>query len=191
MKKYIFGLLSGIVIASVLNVYATIYYDASQINYKNTTLDHAIDDLYDRADRDISFGNVSIASSGGEKLATGVRTATLNINKGKYLVSITTALGASVTSEYLRYGSYSSQDLDGYGDLTCNNNCSIVSIGGGYAEGCGNTSTRSLTEGIIAYYYVTITSDNTTLNGVNSTWARSANNSYAEAIMISAIPISK
>ena len=46
MKKYIIGFILGAIIFSGLSVYATIYYEASQITYKSTTLDHAIDDLY-------------------------------------------------------------------------------------------------------------------------------------------------
>ena len=46
MKKNILIFLLGGLFFSCISVYATIYYDASQINYKTTTLDHAIDDLY-------------------------------------------------------------------------------------------------------------------------------------------------
>ena len=46
MKKNILFFILGGIFFSCISVYATIYYDASQINYKNTTLDHAIDDLY-------------------------------------------------------------------------------------------------------------------------------------------------
>ena len=36
----------SILLTNAFSIYATVYYEASQINYKNTTLDHAIDDLY-------------------------------------------------------------------------------------------------------------------------------------------------
>ena len=45
-NKYVLILVIGILVTNVLSIYATIYYEASQITYKNTTLDHAIDDLY-------------------------------------------------------------------------------------------------------------------------------------------------
>ena len=54
MKKYIIGFILGAIIFSTISVYATIYYEASQINYKNTTLDHAIDDLYTTQNTTIS-----------------------------------------------------------------------------------------------------------------------------------------
>ena len=46
IKNNFLGFIIGAIIFSFISIHATIYYEASQINYKNTTLDHAIDDLY-------------------------------------------------------------------------------------------------------------------------------------------------
>ena len=54
MKRYIIGFILGGIIFSCISVYATIYYEASQINYKSTTLDHAIDELYTTQNTTIS-----------------------------------------------------------------------------------------------------------------------------------------
>ena len=45
-KNSIFTFVLGLIIAGSIGVYATLSYEASQITYKTTTLDHAIDDLY-------------------------------------------------------------------------------------------------------------------------------------------------
>ena len=46
MKKNILFFIMGAIIFGSIGVFATLSYEASQITYKNTTLDHAIDDLY-------------------------------------------------------------------------------------------------------------------------------------------------
>ena len=46
MKKYIIGFILGAIIFGTIGVYAAINYEASQIVYKSTTLDKAIDELY-------------------------------------------------------------------------------------------------------------------------------------------------
>ena len=46
MKKYIIGLLTGLIIATSIGVYAAIKYQASEIEYNDTPLDEVLDDLY-------------------------------------------------------------------------------------------------------------------------------------------------
>ena len=45
-KTLLLGIIIGAIIFLPLGIFATMSYDASQINYKSTTLDHAIDELY-------------------------------------------------------------------------------------------------------------------------------------------------
>jgi len=46
MKKYIIGFIIGGIICTSIGVYAAMSYQASEITYKNTTVDQALDDLY-------------------------------------------------------------------------------------------------------------------------------------------------
>ena len=55
-KSRIFLVLVTAIICLTVGVHAGVTYEASQIIYKNTTLDHAIDDLYAETNRSISFG---------------------------------------------------------------------------------------------------------------------------------------
>lgn len=49
MKKYIIGILIGLIFATSIGVYAAIKYQASEIEYNNTPLDEVLDDLYSKA----------------------------------------------------------------------------------------------------------------------------------------------
>ena len=50
MKKYIIGLITGLIIAGAIGVYATIKVQLSEIGYKDGTVEDALNDLYDKAD---------------------------------------------------------------------------------------------------------------------------------------------
>ena len=52
--KFILGFIIVGVICTTFGVYATMSYQANQINYKTTTLDHALDDLYTAKNTTIS-----------------------------------------------------------------------------------------------------------------------------------------
>ena len=138
MKKYIIGLLSGIVIASVVNVYATIYYEASQINYKNTTLDHAIDDLYTTQNTTVSILNSTISTQNGtisnlqtslndyksislrmqcNSTGTGYGTANVFIDNKKVLKYKYFKITLNSTNEYLKSYGVRGGKSDGSGNV--------------------------------------------------------------------------
>ena len=61
-KNILIFILSGIFF-STISVFATLSYSSSQITYKNTTLDHAIDDLYTAANKEEYSGQTSFTPS--------------------------------------------------------------------------------------------------------------------------------
>ena len=63
MKKNILFFIMGGIFFSTIAVYATMTYSASQITYKNTTLDHAIDELYTSANIEIYTPSGTITPS--------------------------------------------------------------------------------------------------------------------------------
>jgi hypothetical protein len=87
MKKgYILSFILGVVItASIVGVYAI---NASQIDYRETKVDQALDDVYSKLGTKMaiaSFGTPLYAGSQGSRIAN--RTATIqNVSKGKYIV---------------------------------------------------------------------------------------------------------
>ena len=64
--KFILGFILGGIVCTSIGVFATIYYEASQINYKNTTLDHAIDELYTTQNTTLSSKDAQITNLEGQ-----------------------------------------------------------------------------------------------------------------------------
>ena len=64
-RKYVFaiGFILGAIIFSTVSVFATASFLASQITYKSTTLDVALDDLYDKANNYYPLGTTSATAS--------------------------------------------------------------------------------------------------------------------------------
>ena len=101
IKNNVIGFIVGVILAVSVGVYATIYYDASQINYKNTTLDHAIDDLYTEANKSVvdklnlTSSKTKYAIDYGDKTT---RTVSFNLDAGSYLVFGTEAVAMNNNS---------------------------------------------------------------------------------------------
>ena len=64
MKKYMIGILTGLLIAGTIGVYAAIKYQASEIEYNDTPLDEVLDDLYSNQ-KEIETGSVTFTTSSG------------------------------------------------------------------------------------------------------------------------------
>ena len=99
MKKYFIGFIIGCILCTSIGVFATLTYEASQINYKGTTLDHAIDDLYDKID--VELGNVySEENYGSERPATS--TASKELPAGNYICNAIWVIATTTsTTSYL------------------------------------------------------------------------------------------
>lgn len=103
-------LLTAIIVASG-TAYATIKIQATEIGYDGgtwkksdgtdiTNAKEAIDELYLKANKDLSFGNTLLSKSYGNAINT--RTANIDLNKGKYIVHVVTTVNGgnpSTTSE--------------------------------------------------------------------------------------------
>jgi len=87
--KFILGFIAGAILCTTIGVMATLSYAASQIQYKNTTLDLAMNELYNEVNTDIlqklnlSPSKVQYYESYGTREN---RSLNINLNPGKYLI---------------------------------------------------------------------------------------------------------
>ena len=64
MKKYVIGILTGLLIAGTIGVYAAIKYQASEIEYNDTPLDEVLDDLYLKSQNSSSISSFEVTDDG-------------------------------------------------------------------------------------------------------------------------------
>ena len=194
MKK-IFIFVLGIVVAGSIGVYAGSRINADQITYldKNNneiTVDTALNDLYDKADKNVTFGTVTQKSSQG--IRTASRSSSLTLNKGKYIVTYTMSYAANNATSG---GVTDAQDVNDEGGgtftFTCNNGCVKQKLSRRRMAAAATTSVAG-TSGFIqmytavASYYVTVTNDNTI---VSATLTHTENAKYPASTYINAVPI--
>lgn len=89
LKNRIFIFFMGMIIAGSITAYATSQIMSSQVTYNNTTVDLVLDDLYTKANRELTFGTKLNAYNIGDR--TVERSKTLQLNKGKYIVYLVNA----------------------------------------------------------------------------------------------------
>ena len=120
MKKIlIISLVLNVVLICGFSAYATIYYEASQINYKNTRLDLALDDLYATSEKEIEF----VGTYQGSTWAQRYQPASVTINNleaGEYM-----AVGFRTFSE----GGYNQNHLYFFYDISEITNATYEYIG--------------------------------------------------------------
>ena len=115
MKRNILFFILGGIFFSCISVYATITYQASQINYNNTTLDHVLDDLYSASNAQEYSGSTSFIPSDNSQIIS---------TKGKLLTSDITIFPIPTSYHNLASTSALASDIisgktayNGYGEL--------------------------------------------------------------------------
>ncbi len=189
MKKNILLIMLGILIGTGISVYAI---NASEITYNDTTIDQAIDNLYTLSLRDLTFSNRIGNRSVGGTMATGERTANIQVNEGKYIVTVIAGMSLDADDNTdVRTGT-GTPDLR---DISCTNNCVITPLVKQYSVGNSDTVNsinkykRNVT--LVSNFYVDVVVDNTTLTGSITSWAHSANAYNVENVLINAIKVTK
>lgn len=87
MRKYVFGLITGLIIAGTIGVYAAIKIQANEIGYKNDTVESALNYLYQKVGGEI--GQVYSSVNFGHQRLESMSTTIENLPSGKYLCSAT------------------------------------------------------------------------------------------------------
>lgn len=145
-KNPILMFIFGAVIFGSIGAFASIA--ASSITYKNTTVEGALDELYDKANNHFSIGNNYFVAEYGAQSAS--RTVTKTLSKGKYILSLTDGRGT-------RYSSTSLLQSSDAINLSCDKECSINKLD----EHWVLSSQTGYYDVYHAIYEVNILSDNT------------------------------
>ena len=149
MKKNILIFLLGGLFFSCISVYATIYYDASQINYKTTTLDHAIDDLYTTQNTTVTNLQSELNSY---KSINAIMCATAQNGSGAYVIDSTFANKYRYFWVGSTWGSSTSYSMN----LKDSNNTIVNTVKAGTKYNTSNFSKFELLSNTAGYVCATI-----------------------------------
>ena len=158
MKTNILSFILGAIIFMGIGVYAGTRISADQIEYKDTTVDLALNDLYTLATSPFSYTAITPNSSQGERIAT--RNTSVTLNKGKYILvtggvqnsfqssainTVGNAIYATISCDNCEYQLISSRQVTSSPSQTYNGN--YMTIGSHFR-----------------IYYVEISEDNTVVS---------------------------
>ena len=195
--KLFIGIIIGVILGGTVVYAGTII--AIDVDYDNThsqlkdsnnqdvdNVQDAIDVLYNKANRDIIYGNPLFNASFGDQLSS--RTAELELNKGSYIVMAIAVLANHAVSVEEQV----SVKDNAFSVLCSSNNCNVVKIDGNKTSGTASTahndsyvalSTRSY------LYNVNINENTDTLRFTQNTFGdRTFNRADVHLL---AVPISK
>ncbi len=158
MKKYIIGFIVGILVSSI-GVYAI---TASEIDYKDTKLDQALNNIYSNLDSKIvlnTFGTPQV-----DELLTTTASTSGNVNvsltKGKYLMLVSYNRAWVSTSKY-------NESFGSSRNVTCqSNNCVITNLTAKAYNKSGTTKRDTIyvvTQTKAELYYIDVKEDNDTI----------------------------
>ena len=185
MKKIfssrIFTFVLGFIAASAIGVYAI---NAGEITYKSTTVEGAINELYNLSLRDLTFDNIITNGSYGDQEEN--RSASITLNTGKYLVIAMKNRGWATSSTIT-----TTRNNTGYAGIDCTNNCTYQQLSTYEYLGIPSSAISGVYPRLntrVTLFYVDVVADNTT---VSTSWLLS-NDTYAvEDIEIMAVPVTK
>ena len=185
-KNTIFGFIIGLIVCGV-TVYAATNYMASQITYGNNgkaTVEAALDDLYTKANKQISFTKYDFSDSYGDQ--TTSRSTQLDLQKGKYIVFVEqhrSWINPSATSV--------SRNTTTQIGITCTNDCISQNISNyGYLNRSSGSSCAGYPRLNInnSIYYVQVGENGTT---ITTTWSLNNDNIATENIILTAIKVNE
>lgn len=199
MKKTIITVIITAVICINGTALAVSGINANQVSYtdinnQETTVNLALDNLYNNLDSRIimnTFGEAQYATSYGDRIAN--RTATINLNKGKYLLIDTKAFDfyATGTNYPSAYENANNSGLN-YKNLSCSSsNCTINYLGGYYNRVRSSSSSNLGYQHVVGFtitYYVEIKENNDTISAYINDGVTTYNGEYETLI---AIPINE
>ncbi len=118
IKNNIFGFIIGVVLcASIIGVYAL---NAIDIDYKDTKVDQALDDLYTEVNKDL-IDRLDLTSNFVYSVGyrTGPKTVSINVDSGSYLIVFTSGYGWNS-------GSWTPTIANGIEEVMNNNKCTSL-----------------------------------------------------------------
>ena len=181
-KNIVFFMLVAIMFTSI-GVYAGTRISAADIDYNDTTVEAAINDLYLEAYKNITFATSLYNQSQGEKIAN--RSTSLTLSNGDYIVIALSNFGSAATSKNTSVAA-STQTI------SCNNGCTKQKIAGrdykGFAKDMINSTSYLNGHLDISVFYVKVNSASDTITSVSSN-ANYSNTKLGETVALQAIPI--
>lgn len=187
--KILLSFLLGVIISGV-SVYAATQYLASDVVYNDTTVESALDELYNRSINKISlniFGTPLYNQSMGNIIYN--RNTSINLTKGKYIIN---ALYGVAWSNYEPYQAI----VEDSAYVTLSSTSGVIDfnkISGKIYKISGNSQFETDKAYDVNYlessiYYVDVTSDEAT---INLAYLRSnyTDNVQAQTVALQAIPI--
>ena len=196
-KNSLFTFILGGIIFSSISVLAVTALNASQISYTDyqnneTTVEAALDNVYSKLNSKIAlntFGTATHTISHGNVIST--RTATLTLNKGKYLLYKNSVVGyhTNSTTDYPNVDTLSNIS----NSISCTNNCvkeNIFSLADRIRSTgtIGSTNYYTITSGNYHLFYVEVVEDGTEISGTST---GGGSNSNVQSVDIVAVPINE
>lgn len=187
MKKNIFFFIIGLIVAGSVGVYATIKIQANEIEYKDGTVESALNNLYGSLNNAFDISNVYVESSSGYSQTS--RNVIISLNKGKYIVVGLHNNGTHSTSEI----NNKSQNINTSLSCTSDNCTAQITNLSGYDYSA--TSIEKVTgkqwyvglDANISVYYVNVNEDNSIFRLVNR--ASEDNTQFPQTVSIMALEL--
>lgn len=186
IKKYILGILTGILITCGIGVTASVIYNSSEVGFTPTNtewkvnnLQDAINDLYlNKTDFDSS--NISFETYKGNR---GNVTLSKSVDKGKYLAVVSFVEG-SINSK-----AYDIDSEDEMGTVTGDKDCTVTKLSAKYI---GKTATSTV-GGAYPYFYdgLYLYQVEAKENGTTLTYqySKASSASYADGVIFEIVPL--
>ena len=183
MKKYIkvsiISFILGAIIFGSVGVLASQIF-ARDIKYNDTNVESALNDLYSKANKEITFGTAEYSNNNSDNV--GNKSTSLNLSKGKYIINVIVGIG-SLNDASLNLANNVTLPLN------CTN-CTTQKISGKEyvytASGIFYDGQHTFAITSNTMYYVEVTADNETI-----TYSRtdSPNSIISNIIALQAVPI--
>ena len=192
LRSRIFIFILGMFVMAGIG-YSVYALNASQIEYNNTNVESALDNIYSNLNSKIllsTFGTPKYAVSGGDQVSS--RTVTLNnLAKGKYLIvkTISSAYASTANPDEIS----AELSLGGTGLLVCaSSNCTSRVIGGYESRKQASTPiTGSYKENNYVAYSLIYVEIKENTDSISYTMSDATNNKAVRTIGLGAIPINE
>ena len=181
MKKIIKSRIFLVIITAIICITGTAYaINASSIDYNDTTVAGALDDLYTNLDTKIMLNTFDTALyDASYGVISASRTASLTLDTGKYIVYVSGTISGGGNGN-----SYTDTTLN----ITSDKECNKAFLSGKYVRAAGTASPNYGVYTAYSIYLVEILNDDTTLI---FNYEATGHTAHAQTALISAIPINE
>lgn len=187
--KFIFGIVIGVLISGItvfaVNISsANVEYDNTNSGLEATTVEGAINELYQDASKKMAINTFGTALYNESMGNLEPRTASLNLNKGKYIIAYEWGHASNYANNV------STTRLESL-NLDCDS-CNIIPLSGKYYE--THPSNKASNAGYITtsthldIFYVDVLEDNTSISAIGG-WG--SYNDYPCHVELQAVPINE